>query len=77
MVWHLVKPMLPTLSKPFRDAYAGLLKAEKGVQMIDRSWRNCVTQTDSVFGFATGYLFVKENGLDVSYFKTEVCNESL
>ncbi len=49
------------LSKPFRDAYSGLMKAEKGLNIVDRSWRSCVKQTDSVLGFATGHLFVKQN----------------
>ena len=72
MVWHLIKPLLPSLSKPFRDAYSLLLKAEKGLEIIDRSWRSCVAQTDSVFGFATGYLFIKETGLDAAHVKDQV-----
>ena len=60
MVWHLIKPMLPMLSKPFRELMSGMLKSEKGVEITDQSWRSCVKQTDSVFGFATGHLFVKE-----------------
>lgn len=72
MVWHLIKPLLPNLSKPFRDAYSQLLQAEMGVRIIDRSWRNCVLQTDSVFGFATGYLFIKELGIETLNVKTQV-----
>ena len=72
MVWHLIKPLLPNLSKPFRDAYSQLLRAEKGLEIIDRSWRSCVSQTDSIFGFTTGYLFVKEIGLDAFHIKDQV-----
>ena len=72
MVWHLIKPLIPNLSKPFRDAYSQMLKAEKGLEIIDRSWRSCVAQTDSVFGFATGLLFVKENGLSAVQIRDQV-----
>eukprot|EP00794_Sanderia_malayensis_P006516 gene6516-7260_t len=61
MVWHLIKPLVPMLSKPFRDAYSGLLRAEKGLDIVDPSWRSCVKQTDSVLGFATGYLFIRDS----------------
>ncbi|XP_065063814.1 endothelin-converting enzyme 2-like isoform X2 [Rhopilema esculentum] len=72
MVWHLIYPLLPMISGPFRAAYSGMLKAERGVQIVDTSWRSCVLQTDSVFGFATGYLFAKENENDFSATKSEV-----
>ena len=60
------------ISGPFRAAYSGMLKAERGVQIVDTSWRSCVLQTDSVFGFATGYLFAKENEKDFAATKSEV-----
>ena len=60
MVWHLIKPLIGELSKPFRDASLELLKVEKGVETGAPPWKSCVTKTNSVMGFATGYLYVKE-----------------
>lgn len=60
MVWHLIKPLIGELSKPFRDASLELLKVEKGVEGGAPPWKTCVTKTNSVMGFATGYLFIKE-----------------
>lgn len=60
MVWHLVKPLISELSKPFRDASLEMLKVEKGVEGGAPPWKSCVTKTNSVMGFATGYLYIKE-----------------
>ena len=60
MVWHLIKPLVNELSKPFRDASLELLKVEKGVEGGAPPWKSCVTKTNSVMGFATGYLYIKE-----------------
>lgn len=60
MVWHLIKPLIGELSKPFRDASLELLKVEKGVETGAQPWKSCVTKTNSVMGFATGYLYIKE-----------------
>lgn len=60
MVWHLIKPLIGELSKPFRDASLELLKVEKGVEAGAPPWKSCVTKTNSVMGFATGYLYIKE-----------------
>ena len=60
MVWHLIKPLVTELSKPFRDASLEMLKEEKGVEGGAPTWKNCVTKTNSVMGFATGYLYIKE-----------------
>ena len=60
MVWHLIKPLIGELSKPFRDASLELLKVEKGVETGAPPWKSCVTKTNSVMGFATGYLYIKE-----------------
>ena len=54
------------MSKPFRQASMDFLKEEKGIDGGAPTWKTCVTKTDSVFGFATGSLFIKENeGKDV------------
>jgi len=62
MVWHLIKPTLPLLSKPFRDAAMELSSKEVvgSSAGAEESWKNCVSKTDSMLGFGTGYLFVKE-----------------
>ena len=60
MVWHLIKPLIGELSKPFRDASLELLKVEKGVESGAPPWKSCVTKTNSVMGFATGYLYINE-----------------
>lgn len=60
MVWHLIKPLIGELSKPYRDASLELLKVEKGVEAGAPPWKSCVTKTNSVMGFATGYLYIKE-----------------
>ena len=71
MVWHLIKPLISELSKPFRDASLELLKVEKGVEGGAPPWKTCVTKTNSVMGFATGYLYIKErSGRNT---KEEVC----
>ena len=62
MVWHLIKPTLPLLSKPYRNAALEFLGKDVSTQQdkVEDSWKNCVTKTDSMLGFGTGYLFVKE-----------------
>lgn len=60
MVWHLIKPILVLLSKPYRTAALELSSKEIGTKGFEESWKNCITKTDSVLGFATGHLFVKE-----------------
>ena len=61
MVWHLIKPLLGELSKPFREASLELLKVEKGLKGGAPPWRICVTKTNSVLGFATGSLYIREH----------------
>lgn len=66
MVWHLIKPLVDELSKPFRDASLELMKAEKGVEGNAPQWKTCVVKTDAVMGFATGYLYIKERSGKIS-----------
>ncbi|XP_074614138.1 endothelin-converting enzyme 1-like [Acropora palmata] len=66
MVWHLIKPLVNELSKPFRDASLELMKAEKGVEGNAPQWKTCVVKTDAVMGFATGYLYIKERSGKIS-----------
>eukprot|EP00111_Clytia_hemisphaerica_P006624 TCONS_00019179-protein len=74
MVWHLIKPTLPLLSKPYRNAALEFLgkdvnnHQDKG----EESWKNCVTKTDSMLGFGTGYLFVKEMKKEGKYSEKKI-----
>lgn len=60
MVWHLIKPILPFLSRQYRNAALELAGKETALNGAEDSWKNCVTKTDSVLGFGTGHLFVRE-----------------
>ena len=62
MVWHLIKPLLNELPKPFKDATLAFVKAEQGIEGGAPTWKTCVTKTNSVLGFATGYLYIKRHG---------------
>ena len=57
MVWHLVKPILSSLSKPYRLIAQEHAQAES---TLKESVKNCVAETNSLLGFGAGYLFVKE-----------------
>ena len=74
MVWHLIKPTLPLLSKPFRTASMDFLgySSSQPQQDAGESWKNCVTKTDSMLGFGTGYLFVEELKKQNKYNEKEV-----
>ena len=81
MVWHLIKPTLPLLSKPFRTASMDFLgystsqpstSNQQQQQEIGESWKNCVTKTDSMLGFGTGYFFVEELKKQKKYNEKEV-----
>jgi len=72
MVWHLIKPILTLLSKPYRLAALELSNEESGVKSVDDSWKNCVSKTDSVFGFATGHLFVRQMEKEGNFNKKQV-----
>lgn len=63
MVWHLIKPILQFLSKSYRTVMMDYAATESAVErgnVEEDSRKNCVTQTDSVLGFATGHLFAKD-----------------
>lgn len=57
--WHVVKTLVPSLSKPFREAKKEFSEVLSGVSGREDEWRYCITDTDSVLGFALGALFVK------------------
>lgn len=60
LIWHLVKSLTTCLSKPFRDAGKILQKALVGSDGGEEPWRFCVSDTNSVIGFALGAMFVRE-----------------
>ncbi|XP_076451587.1 endothelin-converting enzyme homolog isoform X3 [Babylonia areolata] len=57
--WHVVKQLISYLSKPFREAKKEFSEVLSGVSGKEEEWRICITDTDSVLGFALGALFVK------------------
>ncbi|XP_065661638.1 endothelin-converting enzyme homolog isoform X2 [Hydra vulgaris] len=71
MVWHLIKPVLTLFSKPYRMAVLEFSKNEISAKGVEDGWRGCISKTDSVFGFATGYLLIQEME-KVGFFKKEV-----
>lgn len=57
--WHVVKTLVSYLSKPFREAKKEFSEVLSGVSGREDEWRYCITDTDSVLGFALGALFVR------------------
>lgn len=60
LVWQTVKTLTGYLSKAFRDAYKGLRKALFGSEGGEEPWKFCVSDTNSVLGFALGAMYVRE-----------------
>ena len=60
MVWHLIKPLVHLVSQPFREAYDAFEMVEKGSQPTPPLSSECVARSESLFGFVTGMLYVKE-----------------
>ncbi|KAI1283087.1 Endothelin-converting enzyme 1 [Halotydeus destructor] len=58
--WTVVQSLTSTLSRPFREASRRLRKELMGSESSDTKWRFCVTDTNSVVGFALGAMFVKQ-----------------
>ena len=50
------------LSRPFRDEFNKFEVVESGAQPSPPTAEECVTKSESLFGFATGMLYVKERG---------------
>ena len=59
MVWSSAQTLAGTMSKTFKDAYKVLKKALIGTDGIETPWRYCVSDTNSIMGFAMGAMFVK------------------
>lgn len=60
ILWHLVSDFASLLSKPFREAKQAFLEVMSGTKGNEDAWYICISDTDSVLGFAVGALFVKE-----------------
>ncbi|CAB3375652.1 Hypothetical predicted protein [Cloeon dipterum] len=60
LVWQMIHSLAFYLSKDFRQAFKGLRKVLTGTQGEDESWRYCVSDTNSVLGYAVGAMFVRE-----------------
>lgn len=71
LIVHVIKTMANYLSRPFRDARKILTEALSGVSGGDELWRYCISDTDSVLGFALGAMFVKEAFNGDSKYKAE------
>ncbi|ESO99465.1 hypothetical protein LOTGIDRAFT_213427 [Lottia gigantea] len=73
LVWHVIKAFAPLLSKKFRDAKEQYSEAIEGMSVSgkDDLWRTCITDTNSVLGFALGAMFVRETLHGESRYKAE------
>ena len=60
MVWHLIKPLVHLLSRPFRQAHEAFDMVENGAQPSKPTPEECVAKSESLFGFVTGMLYIKE-----------------
>ncbi len=52
---------LSSLSQKFRDAQQDYYKVLDGTTTVPPRWRDCVDDVNSVFGFATGRMYIEEN----------------
>ena len=57
--WSVIQSLTAALSKPFREASKILRKALIGSEGSESQWRYCVSDTNSVAGFALGAMFVR------------------
>ncbi|KAK6177608.1 hypothetical protein SNE40_015673 [Patella caerulea] len=71
LIWHVIKSFAPLLSKKFREAKDQFSEAITGVSGNDELWRSCITDTNSVLGFALGAMFVRETFHGDSKIKAE------
>ncbi|XP_072047613.1 endothelin-converting enzyme homolog [Amphiura filiformis] len=61
IIWRLVMTKVSSLSKRFRDAKQEYYKVLYGTTTVPPRWRDCVDDSNGVFGFATGRMYVEEN----------------
>ncbi|XP_023331753.1 endothelin-converting enzyme homolog [Eurytemora carolleeae] len=60
LMWQLIRNYKGALSKEFREVDMILKKAMMGTTVNEERWRQCVSDTDNVLGFALGALFVNK-----------------
>ena len=60
MIWQLLKNFNMALSKEYREVDNVLQKALTGAEIREERWRECITDVDTVLGFALGAQFVNE-----------------
>ncbi|XP_050438919.1 endothelin-converting enzyme homolog isoform X2 [Adelges cooleyi] len=60
LAWQTVWALSPYLSKDFRNAYNDLRKVILGEEGMDDAWRYCITDTNSILGFATSSLYIRK-----------------
>ncbi|KAK2167416.1 hypothetical protein LSH36_28g07049 [Paralvinella palmiformis] len=61
MVWHVIITLLPYMPIAYRMPLLEFESTLSGVSASENMWEDCVSHTESSFGFATGALFVEEN----------------
>ena len=61
MIMQLVKSYRPALAKRYRNSGKALEKALLGKESHPERWRVCVSDTDSVMGFALGAMFIRSS----------------
>lgn len=60
MGWQTVNSLISCLSPGFRDAWRILRRALMGADGMESAWRQCITDTNQVLGFALASMFVRE-----------------
>jgi len=61
MVWHVIITLLPYMPIAYRMPLLEFESTLSGVSASENMWKDCVSHTESSFGFVTGALFVEEN----------------
>ena len=60
LIWQLLKNFNMALSKEYREVDNVLQKALTGAEIREERWRECITDVDTVLGFALGAQFVNQ-----------------
>ncbi|XP_078616185.1 endothelin-converting enzyme homolog isoform X2 [Branchiostoma floridae x Branchiostoma japonicum] len=60
LVWKVVSLLAPYLSKPFQDAGHKMTEVLTGKTEREATWKECISETNEVAGFALGAMFVRE-----------------
>ncbi|KAI8517248.1 Endothelin-converting enzyme 2 [Branchiostoma belcheri] len=60
LLWKVVSLLSPYLSKPFQDAGHKMTEVLTGKTEREATWKECISETNEVVGFALGAMFVRE-----------------